>query len=160
MDRRQVEQWLANYRITNYIINKDLTVDVDGNVAIAVCQLQEIPVKFGKVTGMFDCSNNILTTLKNCPDYTGSTFVCLSNKLTSLQGCPSYVGGNFSCSRNFNLTSLQGCPKYVGHDFYCYYNKLTSVKELLEIHISRNIFVDDDMKQTPEYKLLMKLRQL
>jgi hypothetical protein len=52
------------------------------NVIISGKDLKEIPVKFGRVDGYFDCSNNNLTTLKNCPDYVGGEFFCYGNNLT------------------------------------------------------------------------------
>jgi hypothetical protein len=63
-------------------LNADGEVDVVGGVEVSNMNLTEIPVKFGKVTGFFDCSNNKLTTLKNCPDFVEGSFWCEKNKLT------------------------------------------------------------------------------
>jgi hypothetical protein len=138
MNKRQIEKWLIKHHIKNYIINDNLTVDVDGNVNLYAIRLTALPFRFGKVTGYFDCAVNKLTSLKNCPYYVGCDFYCFKNQ----------------------LTSLQYCPYYVGYKFYAHYNKLTSVKELLEIHMGGDIVVDDNMEQTSEYKLLMKLNNL
>jgi hypothetical protein len=147
MNKRQIKSWLDRYFVTNYTINKDLTVDVNGNVDLYSLYmekfpfefLEKFPFQFGKVTGHFNCSNN---------------------KLTSLINCPYYVGGFFSCSNN-KLTSLQHCPRYVGNYFSCTHNPLTSCKELLEIHIGGDIYGFDIItRKTPEYQLLMKLREL
>ncbi len=56
-------------------------VDVDGWVTIEEC-LGRIPVKFGRVNGSFECIDNGLTTLENCPDYTTDNFYCEYNNLT------------------------------------------------------------------------------
>jgi hypothetical protein len=57
----------------------DGKVDVYGDVYMVDMNLTEIPVKFGLVRAIYDiegraggqfrCSNNKLTTLKNCPDW-------------------------------------------------------------------------------------------
>ena len=64
-------------------LNSDGEVDVDGWVDINDTSLTKIPVKFGSVYGTFDCSNNELTTLENCPNYTLNTFSCEGNNLTN-----------------------------------------------------------------------------
>ncbi len=85
-----------------YTINKNLIVDVDGDVDLSNKNLTSIPIQFGKVTGDFYCSGN---------------------KLTSLRGSPYTIRGDFSCSNN-KLTTLEGAPQSVGGDFQCYsYNK-------------------------------------
>ena len=49
---------LEKYKIANYTINDDLTVDVDGDVRLSHLRLTKLPFKFGSVTGNFYCSNN------------------------------------------------------------------------------------------------------
>jgi hypothetical protein len=110
-----------------YTIQSDGTVDVNGDVNMYNMKLTEIPVKFGKVTGYFDCSRNQLTSLYGAPQSVGRDFFCVDNKLTSLKGAPRSVGGDFYCSRN-QLTSLKGAPQSVRGDFYCEYNQLTSLE--------------------------------
>jgi hypothetical protein len=110
-----------------YTIQSDGTADVKGNVNISGMDLLiEIPVKFGKVTGNFDCSRNKLTSLKGAPQSVGGSFYCHLNQLTSLEGAPQSVGGSFYCDDN-QLTSLGGSPQSIGRVFYCANNKLTSL---------------------------------
>jgi|SRR6056300_1523436 hypothetical protein len=78
-------------------------------------------IKFGKVSGNFNCSYNNLTSLGGAPQEVGGNFDCRYNYLTSLEGAPQKVGGNFYCSGN-NLTSLEGAPQEVGGDFDCSYS--------------------------------------
>ena len=61
-------------------------------------KLDKLPLKFGKVTGDFNCAFNKLTTLEGVPDYVGMNFYCNNNKLTSLEGSPEYVGWDFYCN--------------------------------------------------------------
>ena len=117
MNREQIEQWLKKYGIQNYTIHDNLVVDVNGDVNLYNQKLKELPFQFGKVTGLFDCSNNQLTSLRYCPTTVGGSFYCSENQLTSLQYCPTTVWGSFDCSNN-QLTSLQYCPTAVGGNFY------------------------------------------
>jgi hypothetical protein len=69
-----------------YTIQSDGTFDVNGNVNMSKMNLTKIPVKFGKITGYFDCSYNQLTTLEGAPQSVGRHFNCRYNQLTSLEG--------------------------------------------------------------------------
>ncbi len=82
-------------------------VNVAGRVYLVGMKLEWLPVRFGTVSGYFDCSNNRLTTLEGAPSTVGGYFDCTSNRLTSLEGAPGSVGGNFVCFNN-RLTSLVG----------------------------------------------------
>jgi hypothetical protein len=84
-------------------------------------------VKFGKVSGYFDCERNQLTSLEGAPQEVGGDFDCSNNQLTSLEGAPQEVGRNFYCSYN-QLTSLEGAPQEVGGDFNCWGNNLKSLE--------------------------------
>ena len=88
------------YKIENYTINDDGSIDVNGNVFLYDKGLTELPLTFNRVTGWFDCSANNLTTLKGCPRWVGGYFSCSYNRLSSLEFSPDYVGGNFYCNGN------------------------------------------------------------
>ena len=75
-------------------------------------------IKFGTVTGNFDCSYNKLENLDGAPMYVGGDFNCTFNNLKSLEGAPRRVMGDFNCSYN-KLPNLEGSPMYVGGDFNC-----------------------------------------
>jgi hypothetical protein len=98
--KSEVEDILQFFGIKNYKINKDLTVDVNGEVQITGTKLRSIPVQFGTVTGDFWCYGNQLTTLNGAPRSVGGSFYCSYNQLTSLEGAPQSVGGSFYCSNN------------------------------------------------------------
>jgi hypothetical protein len=115
------------YEITDYIINDDGSIDVDGNVNLFNRELTKLPLKFRNVSGDFYCHNNKLTSLEGCPLSVGGGFYCHYNRLTSLEGCPLSVGGGFYCDYN-ELTSLEGCPRSVGGDFSFSSNELTSLE--------------------------------
>ena len=123
----KILSFLEKYEIENTTINKDLTVDVNGNVSLWAKGLTEIPIQFGRVEGDFRCNDNNLISLKGCPKYVGGIFNCSNNQLTSLKGSPEEIGGSFYCRWN-KLTTLEGCPKYVNLGFYCGNNQLTSLE--------------------------------
>jgi hypothetical protein len=103
-------------------------VDVDGDFDCTVEELQNLMgVHFGKVSGIFFCSYNQLTSLEGAPQEVEGSFSCVSNKLTSLEGAPRRVGGDFSCSNNW-VTSLEGAPQEAEGHFFCSGNKLTSLE--------------------------------
>ena len=68
------------YKITNYTINSDGSIDVVGSVNLFKRNLTELPLKFNKVSGNFTCYNNKLTTLDGSPNYVGGSFICSDNK--------------------------------------------------------------------------------
>lgn len=76
-------------------INADMSVDILGDIRFPnlASFLKELPLKFNKVSGDFDCS-----ALEN---------------LTSLKGSPVEVGGTFNCSYT-NIKSLKYAPEYAG----------------------------------------------
>jgi hypothetical protein len=107
----------SKFYISNYTINDDFSIDVDGDVDISIESLTKIPLKFNRVSGYFNCQDNQLTTLGGSPKSVGGSFYCNDNNLTTLEGGPEYVGRYFDC-RNNNLTTLKGRPKYIGRYFY------------------------------------------
>jgi len=146
--KEEVDAICKKLRIRGYTINNDMSIDVEGHVDIAARDLDFIPVKFNSVTGIFNCSENNLTSLEGCPDRTDD-FSCTDNNLTSLKGGPQTVeedydcrnnqleslegapqeevGGYFSCGGN-GMKSLKGSPKLIGGDFDCSDNELTSLE--------------------------------
>jgi len=123
-----VESICKEFNITNWSINTDGTVDVDGDVYMQNNGLTKIPIKFGKVTGHFRCDFNYLSTLEWAPYEVGGVFNCVHNKLTSLKGGPSRVGGNYWCNNN-KLITLEGFPKEVNY-FNCAYNPIYEIYTL------------------------------
>lgn len=114
------------YDIENYTINKDGTVDVDGNVYLSHKKLTRLPIKFGKVTGSFHCDYNQLVSLDGSPKEVGGSFYCNNNQLTSLEGSPRIVGGSFMSSHN-KLITLEGAPKIVSDGFYFSSNPIWNI---------------------------------
>lgn len=89
-----IDSICERYSISNYSINDDGTIDVNGDVEFDDDDdvLDRIPLRFNRVSGSFICYNNKLTSLEGCPKYVGSNFDCGYNELTTLKFCPTYVG--------------------------------------------------------------------
>ena len=139
-----IESICKKYSIENYTV-KDGLLYVDGSVFLGNYQeLTKLPLKFGEVSGDFDCSNNQLTSLEGAPSRVGGDFNCYSNDLTSLEGSPNRVGGNFSCSQN-KLTNLEGAPEVVEKNFSCHSNKLTSLKGGSKVRGTRYLAFDNQL---------------
>jgi len=115
--KAEVIKVCEKYGIKNYTINDDLSIDVDGGVILENFFIEYLPLRFDYVSGGFNCSDNMLVSLK---------------------GCPQTVGGYFNCSNN-NLLSLEGCPQTVGENFYCYRNELKDLEHFPEVNGTINI---------------------
>ena len=89
--KQEIKSWLYKYNITNYTINKDLSVDVNDNVVLSNKNLTKISIKFNKVSGNFFCSYNNLTSLEGCPTTVNGNFYCHNNNLTNINDLDSKI---------------------------------------------------------------------
>jgi len=113
---QEIKDLCSKYRIRNYQIRDDGSIDVDGNVDLSgkLGDLKQLPLNFNEVNGYFDCDRNKLATLEGCPKK-ATYFLCGNNKLTSLKHSPVIVEDNFNCLLNNPLTSLEGLENtYIG----------------------------------------------
>ena len=124
---KDIKSICKKYGIKNYTINSDGSVDVDGHVNLSNYGFAKLPLKFGRVSGVFDCGLNKLTTLEGSPRKVGGTLDCSYNKLTTLEGAPEMVDRHFNCENNY-LTTLEGAPREVGGVFSCKNNQLTTLE--------------------------------
>ena len=117
------------YKIKNYTINEDGSIDVDGDVNVPPLDgttFASFPLKFRNIKGDFTCSFNGLTSLKGGPETVDGYIYVGGNKLTTMEGFPKKVGG-IGCAKN-NLTTLKGMPGEIDGSFYCSYNNLTTLE--------------------------------
>ncbi|WP_029596551.1 hypothetical protein [Flavobacterium sp. ACAM 123] len=117
MTRAEIISVCQEYNITNYLINKDGTVDVFGDVNLGSCNLNKIPLLFNHIYGEFIVSDNFLTSLFGCPNEVGGDFSCNINQLTSLEYAPLVVGGGYRCEDNL-LVSIAGSPDQIKKEFF------------------------------------------
>jgi hypothetical protein len=108
---QEIKDLCSEYRITNYQIKNDGSIDIEGNVYLweRLKHLKQLPLVFNKVNGFFTCQCNNLTTLEGCPKKIVGNFYCSKNKLISLEHSPLTIeDGYFSCWGNIYITSLEG----------------------------------------------------
>ena len=87
---------------------------IDGNISLVGLHLTELfNLSDVEVSGLFDCSDNSLTSLKGSPHTVGGDFDCSNNKLANFIGAPQTVNGIFVCYNNNKLTSIEGLPKTI-----------------------------------------------
>ena len=138
-NQSEIDKICRQYKIENYTINPDGSIDVDGDVTLNWKSLTKLPLKFNKVSGYFLCTYNKLTSLDGCPNYVGKSFFCQNNELTNLIGAPIKVGNTFNCSYN-ELTSLDGYPKEVGYIFNYSGNPIKPIIDLFYCNVK--IYLD------------------
>lgn len=116
--REQIENWLTKRgkRIGGkWKINKDLTVEVEGDVNLSQMKITRIPVKFKWVAGKMIVRESSLETLEGCPEEVGLWFDCSYTKIKNLVGGPKYLNclnrehnDTYYATNNENLVSLEG----------------------------------------------------
>ena len=103
----EIAKWLDDMQITDYIIQDDLTVNVENSVTLNQTLISAIPIQFGIVSGNFDVSQNQLTSLKGSPHTVGGSFYCTGNFLTSLKYAPKKVEFEFVCEGAITIEDLE-----------------------------------------------------
>lgn len=158
-----IEEICRKYHITNYTINEDETIDVDGGVDWGGKGLEKLPLEFKHVRGNFSCSGNKLTTLEGCPREVGGNFMCSDNLLTSLEGCPKYIGYDFDCYGN-QLTNIDFLPEELGGDFYCLGNPVGTMVNGLSLEFlqffKRYKVVKGDVVNLKRLKYIMNILEI
>ena len=106
MSEQEIHTICKEYKIKNYSINPDGSIDVDDSVDLFNYNLNKIPLKFNKVNGYFDISHNNITSLEGSPKIVTSWFDCSHNNLISLKGIETV--DRFIFCKNNPLESLEG----------------------------------------------------
>lgn len=129
--KEKIEHWLNQRGIENYLINQDLTVDVNGHVDLSSLSLKEIPIQFGVIKGNFFCYGNKLTSLRGSPEVVEGDFYCGNNYLTNLDYCPKIIGGGLNITQN-EITSLKNFKSHIGGSMYhgCFDDNPYKIMEL------------------------------
>ena len=154
---REQRDWLDECTDGSWKLNpKTGLVDVSGNFYCYGQGLDSFKgVRFGTVSGHFDCSDNRLTSLEGSPQSVGGYFHCQKNSLTSLEGAPQSVDWSFNCGNN-SLTSLEGAPKSVEGHLSCSDNPISErtiegvLKRMSDKGISLEEAVESYWKSIPE----------
>ena len=80
---------------------------VEGANVSLMKDVDQLPVKFARVSGSFYAGDSRLTTLEGCPEWVGEYFAVSSNPLKDLDHSPLHVGGYFAVSYREDLPLLR-----------------------------------------------------
>lgn len=94
--------------------------------------MDQLPVQFGYVQGMFDVSGSGLISLEGSPHIVDHGFYCRGLKITNLVGGPQHVKGDYWCTENPQLESLEGCPETLSGKFIVRYTPTLHLLRLLQ----------------------------
>lgn len=130
MFKKDIEKWLLKHCIYNFVINDDLTVDVNDSIHLNNYNLKEIPFQFNEVKGYVFISGNDLGTCEGFPKIVHGHVNILNSQLYSLKGCPQYVYGDFNVNNNM-ITSLEDAPIYVDGAFLCKNNPISDLEKFI-----------------------------
>ena len=116
----QIRKWLDEHKIKNYVINSDLTIDVNGDLFIE----EDLPdfINFNKVSADCTCWNSHVTTLRGAPKYVDGDFICRRTSIETLEYCPIEIGGTFEVVDNKKLKNIDNLPQKVGYVTQFYSN--------------------------------------
>lgn len=138
-NQEKIANWLKTNNITNFTINEDSTVAVDGDLILDGLRHTKLPVKFNTVSGSVSLVAALLETLEGLPDEVGGDLNISSLKLKSMEGFPTKVHGDVHLGKtnvasstggsklahvggdlifhHYDADSFIGLPEYVGGDF-------------------------------------------
>ena len=117
MTENKIHQICKRYNVTNYTINSDMSIDVEGDVDLHRRGLTELPLTFNIIHGGFYCGDNSLISLKGSPIEIHGNFNCIRNKLKSLKYSPEVIKGNAEFPYN-KIKDLKHVPKCHGIDLF------------------------------------------
>lgn len=117
-DPKVIRDFCKLYKIRNYSIHDDGTVDVFGDCLLirGDVSFSKLPIKFGYIEGRFTIYSRRLTTLEGCPHTVNEEFYCSGSKIKNLVGAPSSVGSITTFDSPF-MTSLEGVPSEIREGF-------------------------------------------
>lgn len=137
--QEKIANWLKSNGVTNFTINDDNSVDVDGDLILDGLRYRKLPVNFKSVTGTVSLAGAMLTTLEGLPDEINGDFNASAMNLDTTNGFPMKVHGDCHLSKlnvkstlstsrmahvegdliinGWNGSSYVGLPGYVGGDF-------------------------------------------
>ena len=118
------------YRITNYTINNDMSVDINSDFRFRIKPKRtgRLPLNFNRINGSFNCNNLGLTTLFGTPEYVYGYFDCGYNNLQSLEYLSKFIIGDFYCNDN-KLTNIKNNSTITG-SIRCYSNNLRTLENI------------------------------
>ena len=89
-------------------------------------------VRFGHVSGGFNCYGNKLTSLEGSPQSVGGDFYCYRNNLTSLKGFPMEIKGEIDLDPNPIWKKIEPMVKGMSADEKRFFYKFVGASEAID----------------------------
>jgi hypothetical protein len=152
---REIKRICFKYKINNYFINPDGSINVDGDVDLQQMKLTKIPLKFNKVSGNFYCQNNKLSSLVGSPVSVGADFNCSINHLVSLEDGPLKVKGSYICTNNI-LLNLVGCAEEIGGSLYVGDEVNSTYSGNIDIAVEGDVYLSNNYAHTDYVRCVIR----
>ena len=130
-DKSKIDEICNQYKIKDYTINPDGSIDANRDVYLNNKGLTKLPLKFNKINGFINFSSNRLTSLEGSPMEINNSFWCNFNRLTSFEYTPKIIRGGLDCRFN-NIKTFEHFPSYIKYYFWCDHNPIEEVWKLFE----------------------------
>jgi hypothetical protein len=152
---KKIKKKCIQYKIENYTINPDGSIDVAGDVNLQQMKLAKLPLKFNKVSGNFYCQNNKLSSLAGSPISVGGDFNCSINHLVSLMDSPLKVNGNYICTNNI-LLNLVGCAEAIGGSLYVGDEVNSTYSGNIDIAVEGDVYLSNNYAHTDYVRCVIR----
>ena len=147
MTKNEIHKFCDKYKIKNYTINKDMTVDVDGDVNLSYYNTPidydnlvfYTPINFNEVIGDFICYNSKFISFKGCPKKVEGNFVFSQNHVRSFKYFPMEIKGDIDLFRN-PISEIWNLFK--DRNYIDYFNELDIINEPKEENAKRTIILE------------------
>jgi hypothetical protein len=133
-------------------VNSEGLVDVHGSFYCYRQRLEDfLGIRFGKVSGIFDCSNNQLRTLEGSPREVDGSFYCYRNPLISLEGAPEVIKGYFRFKNTYFRYNLRSFLSGIDHI------EPNEISLLLTHHFFTPQVIKEQIDQNPDFPYYVSL---
>lgn len=138
VDAQKITELMDRWFIVlgSWELNDKGEVDVTGSVTLMPYKdgtWGQIPVRFGRVSSVFEARGVGLRSLANSPKWVGLNYIVDSNLLKTLAHAPQFVGQDFDAGDNHLLTSLSCAHTTVGRDLDVQKCNLTSLDNCAQV---------------------------
>ena len=156
-DKSKIDEICNQYKIKDYTINPDGSIDANRDVYLNNKGLTKLPLKFNKINGFINFSSNRLISLEGSPMEINNSFWCNLNRLTSFEYTPKIIRGGLDCRFN-NIKTFEHFPSCIKYYFCCDDNPIEEVWKLFEDTTKIELLNDFDIfrdEDTDEPAIIM-----
>jgi hypothetical protein len=145
-------KFLDEYAPGRWSVNSEGLVDVKGSFWCDSQGLEDfLGIRFGKVSGNFNCFSNQLRTLEGSPRKVDGNFWCYVNPLISLEGAPEVIQGSFYFKNTYFKYNLQSFLNWIDRI------KPDEISLLLTHHFFTPEVIKEQITQNPDFPYYVSL---